>query len=207
MTSVARVCSVEGCGRSHSCRGYCSAHYKRFVKGLEVNTPILERRLPGQKERCPVPGCEENIRLRGMCQTHAVQKTRQGFATIAMTRGPRKHSRPQCFISDCKQPIENLMGACKRHGKILASYRMSVLQLNDSYAAGCSICGRTDALVIDHDHTCCDRDRSGRHTCGKCIRGVLCDLCNRGLGFFGDNVEGLLAAVAYVSGERAKLER
>lgn len=35
-------------------------------------------------------------------------------------------------------------------------------------------------LNVDHDHACC----SGRKTCGKCTRGLLCATCNKRLGFF-----------------------
>lgn len=30
------------------------------------------------------------------------------------------------------------------------------------------------------------------------IRGLLCDQCNRGLGFFGDTVEGFYAIIRYL---------
>lgn len=54
----------------------------------------------------------------------------------------------------------------------------------------CAICGRDDGdLRVDHCH-----DRS-------VIRGLLCDRCNRGLGFFADDPERLAAAAAYVQRE------
>jgi hypothetical protein len=37
--------------------------------------------------------------------------------------------------------------------------------------------------VVDHDHACCP----GPTSCGRCVRGLLCDTCNRTLGRFRDN--------------------
>lgn len=50
----------------------------------------------------------------------------------------------------------------------------------------CAICGSDSILCVDHDH----------HT--GVIRGLLCYKCNTSLGGFGDNLEGLLKAVAYL---------
>ena len=53
-----------------------------------------------------------------------------------------------------------------------------------------------EVINIDHDHTCCP----GRRSCGKCIRGLPCPVCNRGLGMFKDSVKSLLRAVDYLEG-------
>lgn len=61
----------------------------------------------------------------------------------------------------------------------------------------CDICGKPFGKrpQIDHDHACC----AGDYTCGKCFRGLLCEGCNRGLGFFSDNTVSLSNAVSYIS--------
>lgn len=53
----------------------------------------------------------------------------------------------------------------------------------------CPICGTTDPgryWVVDH----CHRD--------QIVRGLLCDSCNKGLGFFKDNPKSLQAAIWYL---------
>lgn len=62
----------------------------------------------------------------------------------------------------------------------------------------CAIClkkPRKNYLSVDHDHSCCP----GVKTCGKCIRGLLCQSCNSFLGRVDDN---LTRAIAYVNGSR-----
>ncbi len=58
----------------------------------------------------------------------------------------------------------------------------------------CQICGSTEKLVIDHSHM------SGR------IRGMLCQNCNKGLGFFRDNPALLERASDYVLGKHEEIE-
>lgn len=48
---------------------------------------------------------------------------------------------------------------------------------------------------IDHDHACCS---SGARSCGKCVRGILCQRCNTGLGAFLDSPARLASAIDYL---------
>lgn len=72
-------------------------------------------------------------------------------------------------------------------------FGITVPQLRALLAAGCcSICGSTapggrhDEWHVDHDHNT------------GAVRTILCNGCNRGLGFFSDDPERLRAAAAYL---------
>jgi len=65
----------------------------------------------------------------------------------------------------------------------------------------CASCGTTDPKgphkqwATDHDHECCPNRKK---TCGKCIRGILCNACNIMLGISRDNPETLRQCAAYL---------
>lgn len=62
------------------------------------------------------------------------------------------------------------------------------IELLEEQKGVCSICKQTctKSLAVDHDHTT-----------GK-IRGLLCNSCNRGLGYLKDSVAILKAATSYL---------
>jgi len=62
----------------------------------------------------------------------------------------------------------------------------------------CRICGVAPSgkrLAVDHDHDCCPGEKS----CGNCVRSLLCQRCNQGLGFFGHDVARLREAADYIT--------
>jgi hypothetical protein len=67
-------------------------------------------------------------------------------------------------------------------------------ELLDLYDGKCHSCKVREASNIDHDHGCCNKSRS----CGKCVRGVLCNQCNTALGLLYDSKEHILNLLSYV---------
>ena len=64
--------------------------------------------------------------------------------------------------------------------------------LLDAQNGGCAICGyrfgqKTGDMKVDHDHST------------GAVRGLLCDLCNRGLGMFRDSQDNLTKAISYLA--------
>lgn len=74
----------------------------------------------------------------------------------------------------------------------------------DAQGGVCAICGSppddNKSLAVDHDHSCCPEKKS----CGKCIRKLLCDNCNNGLGRFKDDIDRLEKAIVYLRAHRTQ---
>ena len=49
-------------------------------------------------------------------------------------------------------------------------------------------------FAVDHDHSCCP----GNISCGRCLRGMLCQHCNAALGFLRDDHERIARLAEYV---------
>ena len=57
------------------------------------------------------------------------------------------------------------------------------------------ICKKESDLVIDHDHSCCN---VSARSCGKCVRGLLCEPCNLMLGHADDSIYALNSGAVYL---------
>jgi hypothetical protein len=66
----------------------------------------------------------------------------------------------------------------------------------------CAICplvfsyaSRETTPCVDHDHSCCP----GQKSCGKCVRGLVCRMCNVLLGAARDNTTTLQNSIKYLN--------
>jgi len=83
----------------------------------------------------------------------------------------------------------------KKNRDVKRKYGITIDQYRDMLSqqlSGCSICGKTiieigKLLGVDHDHKT------------KKIRGLLCDKCNLGLGYFNDDIELLTKTIKYLN--------
>ena len=93
----------------------------------------------------------------------------------------------------------------EKGNRALVGYQLKVkyrLTLGDyetllaSQGNRCALCGTSTPggkgrFHVDHDHYFHPHDKKGH-------RGLLCDRCNKGLGYFGDDPDRLRLAIAYL---------
>ena len=87
------------------------------------------------------------------------------------------------------KPIEKtLYTHCKDCEKQIREITYKVRKNAPISPLNCDMCGKYEQkLKLDHDHETHE------------FRGWLCDNCNRGLGYLGDNIQGLERAILYLN--------
>lgn len=92
-----------------------------------------------------------------------------------------------------------------RRSHLKNTYCMSIEQYQELIVKQnnlCLLCNKPLDLTInnhiDHDHKCCDGEKS----CGKCIRGVLHDQCNRYIAMIERYPNLLAPALKYIKFEQ-----
>lgn len=170
---------------------------------------------------CVVDACDRPSRARQMCVTH-YQRWRRTGGLLALTWSPQSPIRecqdcgetkaspyakrcPRCYQRKWVKDNPNKMRAradrrmasklsVRAHGITAEEYDGLLAEQN----GGCAICGTAtpdkSRFDIDHDHSCC----AGNNSCGDCIRGLLCQPCNRGLSAFRDGIGSLVSAIRYL---------
>jgi len=123
------------------------------------------------------------------CQECSVIRSRSYYARKKEEIKLQRDSNPNFRASNIRTELK------RKYNISLEDYeKMFELQ-----GGKCASCDRTPEknkkrLAVDHDHKCC----SGSKSCGKCVRGLLCDRCNLLLGKVNDNPELLRSLINYL---------
>lgn len=119
-----------------------------------------------------------------------------------------KEDNPERYVGHKTVHAANMRARTKtdpqwaKERQLKKMYRMSLDDFDRLLAEQggvCAVC-RTDTpggagtWQVDHDHACC----SGRTSCGKCVRGLLCFSCNQALGLVRDSREILQSLDSYL---------
>lgn len=189
---MAGVCTIEDCTSPALARGWCAKHYNRWQRHGD---PLVTSRQPPTG-----PGATHKV-----CPRCGDTKSLNEF-------GLRPSGRPKGYCFACEARYQQEHGATSvgreshrrarskwndgNHGYFL-QYRYGISRedydrILASQSGRCAICrtddpgGKDTVWCVDHCHT------TNR------VRGLLCGLCNRGLGQFRDDITRLRAAVTYL---------
>jgi Recombination endonuclease VII len=186
------ICKVNGCNNYVFGHGYCNMHYKRWKKTGDPGPATTLIRTD-----CSVVDCPEPHTGLGFCDTHLTRfKTTGKIPTTPIRRYGAPH--PECSRKFCSE--ESLIkGLCQRHysrKKVYSKYEPGFTwdrydELWDLQNGNCAIC--SSELIWDSKLTHVDHSHSENK-----VRGLLCSLCNQGLGSFRDNVDFIKSAVLYL---------
>lgn len=164
------LCAVNGCERKRFAKSFCVAHYHRFRKyGSPGGSYIRQRTGSNKGKACFVESCSQPARSKGLCDAHYKRNSKGDLNTDQ----PVRRERPQ-----------RLGGRTRRDNTLWSTYKLTEERFWRIFwmqGGHCAICERTTPdpyWCVDHDHSCC----SGKTSCGRCIRGILCFGCNRRLG-------------------------
>lgn len=123
-------------------------------------------------------------------------------------RRKSRHRRPEVYREQNvrykkRNPIKARNSTYKSIHKITYDEYLEMIKAQGNV---CKICGAEPEgkrfWALDHDHNCCGKGRS----CPKCQRGVLCQACNKILGFAKDNKEVLAKAIEYLEEYERKMD-
>ncbi len=203
------ICSVPDCPKWVKCKGLCPIHYERQRKGKPLDGEVRRytqqdlNLLASGRRVCSGP-CGLTKPLSEFGKTKAMCRECSTMARTAWKRAhpeanrasvARYRERYPDLVAVQKKTWHDRDPAARRAHRLLTTYGLTLAQfqvLLESQNHGCAICQRQDpggrhgVWHVDHDH-----DR-------RVVRGLLCDGCNRALGFFKDDVTAIRAAIEYL---------
>lgn len=149
-----KKCIIEGCNRKHMAKGLCTTHYAQ---------------LPEQKER----------RKNDRNQPEQKERVKKYYQLPEIKERNKLQHKEYCQRPEIKEQT--------RKSYLLYTYNITLEQYDQMFKdqnGCCKFCNRSQSefqkiLSVDHDHNCCP----GAKSCGKCVRGLLCQRCNTLLGF------------------------
>ena len=185
-------CSYNECDKTNiRARGLCVQHWNYEQYGSCSNGCVLPAaNSKGWCANCNKRGGPPKRRNAGTILNNEKERLCSKCKNIfPIEEFFKSHHKNRC--QDCQSWVKR-DGYLKRTYGIDTNVYEKMLEENNN---GCYICGKTQQengkyLAVDHDHSCCS---DYRVSCGKCVRGILCDTCNKAVGLLKDNAENAMA--------------
>lgn len=182
------ICSKDGCGKETHAKTLCHNHY-RESKRRAAGAKAQEKR----PDICIAYKCTRKHYSLNYCAAHYARYKAGGTVNESKPIKVLVYNQTGCLVPSCEKPHHS-SGLCKTHDTTKRTYSLSVEKVIDMLSKACEVCGNSGGLTIDHDHLCCN----SRSSCGKCVRGTLCQHCNRSMGQAKDNSDILRKLADYL---------
>lgn len=91
-----------------------------------------------------------------------------------LERSKKWYENNKLAVSQKRKKIRSDQGKWYR---LKHNYKLSkndYVEMLEKQNNSCAICRQKKRLYVDHDHSCCQTE----YTCGKCVRGLVCQKCN-----------------------------
>jgi hypothetical protein len=142
---------------------------------------------------CKVDNCDRKVKARGLCAgcyEKDLRKRNPGYRLrqIENTKRWRQENPKKAKLADQRKrtPEYRKKKNQRQRKRTWERWNFTEEEYKALCASGCSICGSTKRMHIDHDH------KTGLY------RGMLCGKCNNAIGLFNDNKELLANAIKYL---------
>lgn len=172
------------------------------------------KRVPNKDLKCLDFGCDEHVYATFLCRKHyESRRSKEVSARRKLDRLVRKEAQREkknrdlaergtvCQITTCNALTLQESGLCLTHKNRAHLWQFAPEALIEVYKnPRCEICGSGNFLVMDHEHgRACEAAHRGKNGCPRCFRGLLCNGCNSGLGYFEDDRARMWAAISYLN--------
>ncbi len=169
-------CMVDNCERNEYGKlKYCENHYRRMLRNGSLE--------PKRKSNKNLESWE--------CKTCEILKPKSEYGICGTAKNGSTYRFNEC--KKCRSN-RNRLGPGDRRPRTLAKYGLTIEDYDRMLREQefiCPICKveQDKVMHVDHDHL------TGS------VRGLLCESCNKGLGFFKDSVDNLRNAIKYLEKE------
>lgn len=157
-----------------------------YCKYCRNGANLKSQRNTEKTKKCTIKECEKQHYARGYCRTHYARLMRNGTTEALWTPFLDGESR----VREYEYSVLSKTGKKYTYKRNLTynrevylkhKFNITLDEFNEMSKNGCQICSQTTELNfhVDHDHACC-----AFGSCGKCIRGIVCNKCNTNIGHF-----------------------